>query len=370
MGGWLAATLGAFTGCSTIHEVMVDALNNPAKPLGTSYHLEVHDPSGGVDPALGAAAIANGKDALAARGLYEAQANAKPDMIIDLEYGVGPGQIKIVYRARTEISLSRLESQEPAAKPVLVFEKYLQLTAREPATVGAAPARARPRNRGDELWSVRVSVEDQKKELAPYLPVLASVSVEYIGRNSGAEKHFEVDAGKAAAALRHPKPEPPHKSIRHQQFNSHLIEEVVPFIHSHCAGCVPIITTGASFGALHSANTLFRRPDLIDGCIALSGSYDLKDYTNGYWDENVYFNSPIDYLPGLNDEGMLAHLRAKQHIHFVTGQGNYEKPSSVDIGHILAAKHIPHTVDLWGHDVSHDWPWWRQMLPHYLGTKF
>jgi len=33
---------------------------------------------------------------------------------------------------------------------------------------------------------------------------------------------------------------------------------------------------------------------------------------------------------------------------------------------VLAAKQIPHTLDLWGHDVNHDWPWWRKMLPHYI----
>jgi esterase/lipase superfamily enzyme len=164
---------------------------------------------------------------------------------------------------------------------------------------------------------------------------------------------------------------PRHKSIRHQQFNGYVAEEVVPFIHTHCQGRVPIITTGASFGALHAANTLFRRPDLIDGVIAMSGSYDLKDYTDGYWDEDVYFNSPLDYLPNLEDEQQLAQLRAKRHIYFLSGQGSFEKPSSsVDIGHVLHRKGIPHQIDLWGHDVNHDWPWWRKMLPHYLGTKF
>jgi esterase/lipase superfamily enzyme len=33
---------------------------------------------------------------------------------------------------------------------------------------------------------------------------------------------------------------------------------------------------------------------------------------------------------------------------------------------ILRAKDIPAIVDYWGHDVDHDWPWWRVMLPHYL----
>lgn len=165
--------------------------------------------------------------------------------------------------------------------------------------------------------------------------------------------------------------EPRHKAIRHQQFNAYVADEVVPFIHMQCQGLVPIITTGASFGALHAANTLFRRPDLITGCIAISGAYDLKDYTDGYWDEDVYFNSPLDYLPNLNDEGVLNQLRAKQHIHFVGGRGAYEAPESAEaVGRVLASKGIPHEIDLWGADVNHDWPWWRKMLPHYLGTRF
>ena len=55
---------------------------------------------------------------------------------------------------------------------------------------------------------MRVGVEDQERQLAPYLPVLASVSVDYIGRNSGKEMHVEVDARKAAGALPHPQPVP------------------------------------------------------------------------------------------------------------------------------------------------------------------
>lgn len=209
MGGCLAATLGALAGCSSIHEVMVDAINNPAKPMGTSYRLEVRDPSGGVDKEIGAKALTSARDALAARGLYEAPENTKPDMIIEYEYGMGPGQIKIVYRSPADVSLSNLGPQDPPAKPILVFEKYIQLTAREPVPEDLSPARGRPHNRGDELWSVRVSEEDAKKELASYIPILASVSVEYIGRNTGAEKHFEVDGTKATDALHRGPAAPP-----------------------------------------------------------------------------------------------------------------------------------------------------------------
>ncbi|MBI5243061.1 MAG: hypothetical protein HY922_05155 [Elusimicrobia bacterium] len=27
---------------------------------------------------------------------------------------------------------------------------------------------------------------------------------------------------------------------------------------------------------------------------------------------------------------------------------------------------IPCWVDFWGHDVNHDWVWWRRQMPYYL----
>ncbi len=36
---------------------------------------------------------------------------------------------------------------------------------------------------------------------------------------------------------------------------------------------------------------------------------------------------------------------------------------------ILDTKQIPHTLDLWGYDMPHDWPTWRKMLPYFIETK-
>lgn len=159
---------------------------------------------------------------------------------------------------------------------------------------------------------------------------------------------------------------PPHKSIRHGQFNNYVTSEVVPFIQDHSKGLVPIVTTGASVGAYHAANLFFRRPDLFSGVIAMSGVYDLKYYTKGYYDDNVYFNSPIDYLPDLNDQIQLESMR-KSSIVIASGQGDYEDPaSSRRLSDILNAKGVPHWLDLWGYDMKHDWPTWREMLPYFI----
>ena len=161
------------------------------------------------------------------------------------------------------------------------------------------------------------------------------------------------------------------KSVRHQQYNNYVVEEVVPFIFRDCDGQVPIITSGVSLGALHAANSLFRRPDVFDGTIAMSGIYDLKEYSKGYFDEDCYFNSPMDYLPNLTDQYWLNLLRSKHHIHILSGSGSYEDPNaSVEISRVLDSKGIPFDLDIWGKDYTHDWPTWRAMLPHVIGSQF
>lgn len=163
---------------------------------------------------------------------------------------------------------------------------------------------------------------------------------------------------------------PRHKSIRHQQFNAYVYNEVIPYIKASTSSDTPLLTCGASFGALHAANLFFKRPDLINGTIAMSGDYDLTHYTKGYWDEDVYFNSPMSYLPGLTDEAYLSRIR-KGKIIVATGSGNYEAPdASRRLSAMLDSKGIPHELDVWGYDIDHDWPTWRAMLPYFLETKF
>jgi len=163
---------------------------------------------------------------------------------------------------------------------------------------------------------------------------------------------------------------PRDKAVRHQQYNAYVADEVVPFIASNSRGLVPIITTGASLGALHGLNALFRRPDLFAGTLAMSGVYDLKTYTKGYYDTDVYFNSPIDYVPNMTDEHLLGQLRTKRII-LASGQGAYESPAAaLNFSQVMKAKGIPHEVDLWGHDMRHDWPTWRAMLPYFMTHKF
>ena len=161
------------------------------------------------------------------------------------------------------------------------------------------------------------------------------------------------------------------KVVRHQQYNDYVFNEVLPFVRTHTSADTPVITGGASFGALHSANLFFKRPDIINGCLSMSGVYDLTEYSRGYYDEDVYFNSPIHYIPNLTDHGILEQIRRSRHIHLLTGSGEHEDPeANRRFGGVLYSKGINYELDIWGPEWRHDWPTWRAMLPHYLGTRF
>jgi esterase/lipase superfamily enzyme len=165
--------------------------------------------------------------------------------------------------------------------------------------------------------------------------------------------------------------DPKHKIIRHQQFNAYVYEEVVPFIKTHTSNETPIIIAGASFGALHSMNLFLKRPDLLNGVIAMSGVYDLTEYTRGYFNDDVYFNSPQHYMPNLTDHGVLEQIRQSHHIHIFSGSGPYEAPDAArSFANILYSKGINYELDIWGPEWPHDWNTWKYMLPHYLGTRF
>lgn len=164
---------------------------------------------------------------------------------------------------------------------------------------------------------------------------------------------------------------PRDKSIRHQQWNNYVFNEVIPFLKTNSSQETPVITCGASFGALHSMNLFLKRPDLINGVIAMSGVYDLTEYTKGHFDDDVYFNSPVHFMSNLNDHETLEQIRKSRNIHIVTGSGAFENPqSSGKFAKILYDKGISYELDIWGEEWPHDWNTWRAMLPHYLGSRF
>ena len=150
-------------------------------------------------------------------------------------------------------------------------------------------------------------------------------------------------------------------------FDEYIREEVIPFIHTSCQSPgIPIATVGASLGAYHASNTLFRYPHLVKRVYALSGIFDLRDFMEGLYDDNFYFHNPIDYMANLSDPWFYDQL-ASCEIRLVTGSGPYEKSEySYAMSRVLSQKGIGHYLDDWGPRGGHDWPYWKDELREYV----
>ncbi len=160
---------------------------------------------------------------------------------------------------------------------------------------------------------------------------------------------------------------PGHKAWLQARFDAYLSRELVPWIRHEVGDPeVRIIGTGASLGAYNAVNAALKHPDLFWLTIGMSGTYDFDRWMSGHVDDNYYFNQPFRFLPGLGEGTQLEWLK-KSYFHIATGQGRWEAPwESVKLGQLMGAKGIPNYVELWGHDVDHDWPTWRTMLPMFL----
>ena len=157
----------------------------------------------------------------------------------------------------------------------------------------------------------------------------------------------------------------------HGAYRSWIVDQVAPFIAEDCGGATEIIVAGCSMGAFHALNFALQRADLFPVALCFSGNYDPSAWNSwGDRGEETYFNNPLDYVPNLHGDH-LEWLRSRLSALLVCGQGQWEDTTgSLDstrtMAGLLAAKGIRHELDLWGHDVPHDWPSWRAQWAHHL----
>src|SRR5215212_815523 len=129
------------------------------------------------------------------------------------------------------------------------------------------------------------------------------------------------------------------------RYDRYIMDEVLPLIGNECGPDAKPMTTGASLGAFLAANTYFKHSDNFRGTIAMSGSYDIYNYLEQYYDDNVYFKNTEMYLKNLKDNYHLPRLQQADSIVVVTGQGAYEAPDrSREFSSLLHSKGIPHRL--------------------------
>ena len=157
---------------------------------------------------------------------------------------------------------------------------------------------------------------------------------------------------------------PAQRLLRQHAFDAYLAQELAPFVRDRTSW-PQLATTGCSFGGYHAINFALRHPDVVTYAVSMSGPFDMpRRFLDGYYDENAYFHSPLDYLPGLNDGWFLERFRRN---YFVLAVGNHDSllDENVRMARVFDAKGIPHALDVWD-GFAHDWPWWHQMAAKFF----
>ena len=174
--------------------------------------------------------------------------------------------------------------------------------------------------------------------------------------------------------------DPSWRINRYEAWIRYITDEFVPFMRAMVndrngwTGYPGVIVTGCSLGATHAANLFFRRPDLFDGLMALSGLYTAEYGFGSYMDSVVYQNSPVHYLANMPKDHPYIDLYNRKRGVICVGQGPWELTNETrELDAILKDKGINLWVDYWGYDCAHDWPWWYKQvayfLPYVLGTS-
>jgi len=169
-----------------------------------------------------------------------------------------------------------------------------------------------------------------------------------------------VDAESWYARWAHPS----GRAWRHVQYENYILYEVMPLV-SQKNPTPYLIVSGASFGAYHAVNFALRHPDITNRVIGMSGVYDIRGWTDGYSDDNVYFNNPIATIEHEHDWGRLNLLR-RLNIILTIGRDDGKRGSTEHLSNLLWSKSIWHALRLWD-GWAHDWPYWQEMIQLYVG---
>jgi len=153
---------------------------------------------------------------------------------------------------------------------------------------------------------------------------------------------------------------------RHLAYDRYLSDELVPLMRVKNSNGF-LICTGASFGATQAVNFGFRHPELVHKIIGLSGRYTMRSYLDGYFDDNAYYNSPLDYIGGMDGGGDYANKLRLQHLYLMVGQQDLPMclNETRQLSEVLWMKGVPNSFEVWD-DCIHDWPCWREQIRKYI----
>jgi esterase/lipase superfamily enzyme len=163
---------------------------------------------------------------------------------------------------------------------------------------------------------------------------------------------------------------PRERVRRHQAYEDYILHEVLPLSEQLNPGSF-LLAHGCSLGAFHAVNIALRHPSLFGKAVGFSGRYalthavgDFSDLFDGYFDDLVYFHSPLRFLAGAHEAAHLAHLQRLE-ITIAVGEHDPFLDSNRALSNTLNEKGIKNQLHIWQRR-AHGRRSWQQMSHFYL----
>ena len=163
--------------------------------------------------------------------------------------------------------------------------------------------------------------------------------------------------------------DPAQRAERQEAYYHYVADELVPLVRKVSKSTARPLAMGCDMGATHAAIALLRRPDLFQGCVCLSGSYDARRYFGDWMDATLYENTPCAFLPQMPLDHPYVAVYNQRQLLFCTGQEASEADSlrcTREMDANLARLGVEAWCDYWGGDVTHTWYWWKKQLRYFL----
>lgn len=152
----------------------------------------------------------------------------------------------------------------------------------------------------------------------------------------------------------------------HNAWELYLMHEYYPFMRYKNPNRFTVVA-GTSFGAYLAMNFALKHPAYASKVVAMSGGYRPAELLRGFYNDEVYFNCPIDYVPNMHNHDELQRIRQ---IDFKLVTSDWDigecRETTLDLSRRLWDKGIWHQCDVWGNGTGHDWQYWREMVRVYL----
>lgn len=158
---------------------------------------------------------------------------------------------------------------------------------------------------------------------------------------------------------------PPRIRInRQRQYECYIADEVLPFIRK-TTGDFFVMAAGAHMGGYHAVNLVLKYPARIQKVISIGGCYQIRPFMNDYFDDNVYYSNPLEYLPNLDDPDLLEDIK-KNDIRLVVTPDDPYLDLSYMLSDILRSKAIEHIFDYWIETGEDFWERWGDILQRHV----